>query len=316
MVNELVWLGTMSIYGIKKIVTIACLMISMPQWVLSKIYSTNLCYNKTINKDFETMVKKKKKANKINKKLLAEIIAPIAVLIAGCTGIGIAVNLDKNSINVKIDYAQEPVITGDEGDLEEVPTIEEIDGGGKFQDNSDGITDPTLYYERGSIEQVDTSSPEAFKKSTIGRCIIADNYYGAQCVSLARAFWWDYAGYDVSTCGTGLAKGMMDCYEYNARDKFKVIWSVDEIQEGTWIVLDGQTTGHICMALGKVNQGYVSCLGENQGGVACDYGVGGSGTNIINLSVKKFIGGYIPLSYIAPDPEPIPEPLAPDTGRK
>ena len=258
------------------------------------------------------MAKKKKKANKINPQLLAEIIAPIVVFIAGCAGIGIAVELDKGSINVKIDYAETPVITGDEGEIEEVPTIEEIDGGGKFQDmNNLGDAESAIYYELGSIEQVDTTSPEAFKNSTLGRCIVADNYFGAQCVSLARAFWWDYAGFDVSTCGTGLAKGMMNCYEDNARDKFKVIWNTSEIQEGTWIVLDGQTTGHICMALGPVTQGYVSCLGENQGGAICDYGIGGSGTNIINLSVKNFIGGYTPLTYI---PKPVPTPIAPDTS--
>lgn len=258
------------------------------------------------------VTKKKKKTSKFNKALLAKIIAPVAVLIAGCTGIGIAVNLDKNSINVKIEYSDEQPFFG-EGEYEEIPTVEEIDGGGMFQDMMDVDTsDPAHYYELGAIEEVDTSSPEAFKNSTLGRCIVADNYFGAQCVSLARAFWWSYAGYDVSTCGTGLAKGMMNCYSENARDKFRTIWSVDEIQEGTWIVLDGKTTGHICMALGSVNNGYVTCLGENQGGIPCDYGIGGSGTNIINISVRDFIGGYTPLDYIVPVPEPAP--LNPDTG--
>lgn len=258
------------------------------------------------------VTKKKKKTSKVNKALLAKIIAPVAVLIAGCTGIGIAVNLDKNSINVKIEYSDEQPFFG-EGEYEEIPTVDEIDGGGMFQDMMDVDTsDPSHYYELGAIEEVDTSSPEAFKKSTLGRCIVADNYFGAQCVSLARAFWWSYAGYDVSTCGTGLAKGMMNCYTENARDKFRTIWSVDEIGEGTWIVLDGKTTGHICMALGTVNNGYVTCLGENQGGVPCDYGIGGSGTNIINISVRDFIGGYTPLDYIEPEPEPTP--LNPDTG--
>ncbi|MBO7712153.1 MAG: hypothetical protein J6S85_01220 [Methanobrevibacter sp.] len=219
-------------------------------------------------------------------------------------------------VKLTINYSSEQIITGDEGAYtEEIPTIDEIDGGGKFQDTlatHDGTSG--FYYELGSIEEVDTSSPTAFKNSTLGRCIVANNYYGAQCVSLARAFWWDYAGFDITTCGTGLAKGMMNCAEDNARDKFKIIWNIDEIQEGTWIVLDGSRTGHICMALGKVNNGYVSCLGENQGGVPCDYGVGGAGTNIVNLSVKNFIGGYTPLNYIIPEPEPEPVPSAPDTG--
>lgn len=258
------------------------------------------------------MVKKKKKANKINYNLLAKIIAPIIVAIAGILTINIALKMDDNGIEVKIDYAPNPIDMGDQGDYsEDIPTVEEIDGGGKFQDAVEvENADPTLYYDLGYIEEVDTSSPEAFKNSTLGRCIIAGNYWGAQCVSLSRAFWFDYAGYDVSTCGTGLAKGMMNCYEENARDKFKVIWNTNEIQDGTWIVLDGKTTGHICMALGKVTNGYVTCLGENQGGAVCDYGVGGAATNIINISVKDFIGGYTPLDYIHPEPTPI----APDTG--
>jgi len=246
------------------------------------------------------------------------IVAAISLILAGAVGITIAVNINNGKIKVKIDYAAEPAMISAEGKYsDDVPTIDSIDGGGKFQDmiNVDGA-DPELYYELGSMEQVNTTSPEAFRDSTLGRCIVANNYFGAQCVSLARAFWWDYAGFDVSTCGTGLAKGMMNCAEENAKDKFQVIWNTDEIINGTWIVLDGQTTGHICMALGSVQNGYVQCLGENQGGIPCEGGIGGAGTNIINISVRDFIGGYIPITYIPPEPEPEPEPLAPDTGRQ
>lgn len=259
---------------------------------------------------------KKKTAKKDIKKYLKCII-PVITAILCALGITIAIKTNENGgFQVTIEYSPEAVITGDEGEYEEVATIEEIDGGGKFQDMlNTNTTDANLYYEMGAIEQVDTSSPEAFKKSTLGRCIVANNYFGAQCVSLARAFWWSYAGFDVSTCDTGLAKGMMNCWEDNARDKFKTIWNTNEVQEGTWIVLDGNTTGHICMALGKVTNGYVSCLGENQGGIPCEYGIGGAGTNVINISVKNFIGGYTPLTYIPPEPEPEPTPIAPDTGR-
>ena len=259
------------------------------------------------------MVKKKKAKKADLKKKLVQIFTPLIIAVLSGLGITLAITTNQGKIEVKIDYASEPVMTGDEGAYEgdetEVPTVDDIDGGGMFQDmiNVDGA-EPALYYELGSMEQVDTSSPEAFKNSTLGRCIVANNYYGAQCVSLARAFWWDYAGFDVSTCGTGLAKGMMECSEDNARDKFKVIWDVQDVQEGTWIVLDGKTTGHICMALGKVKYGYVSCLGENQGGIPCENGIGGAGTNIINISVKNFIGGYTPLTYIPPTP------LVPDTS--
>lgn len=255
---------------------------------------------------------KKKTKSKKNFNFYFYLILGGVAVVALCVGVGVKINHTDEGTNIVFGEQQvEPTFEG-QGDYEdEIMTVEEIDGGGLFKDElaiEDGK--PDLYRELGTIEDVDTSSPEAFKASTMGRCIIANNYYGAQCVSLARAFWWSYAGYDVSTCGTGLAKGMMNCSDENARDKFKVIWNTDEIQNGTWIVIDGTRTGHICMALGPVKNGYVSCLGENQGGIACQ--TGGSTTNIINLSVKNFIGGYTPLDYIIPEPEP--EPAAPNTG--
>lgn len=258
----------------------------------------------------------KKKSKKKESGLKGAIASAILLILASTIGITVAINTEHSKIEVKIDYAPEPALFEGQGEYEEeIPTVDDIDGGGKFQDTINvGNADPNLYYELGSMEEVDTSSVEAFKKSTLGRCIVANNYYGAQCVSLARAFWWDYAGFDVSTCGTGLAKGMMNCSEENAGDKFKVIWNKDEIIAGTWLVLDGKTTGHICMALTAPQNGYVQCLGENQGGIPCEGGIGGAGTNIINLSLKNFIGGYIPLTYIPPEPEPEPVPLPPDTS--
>ena len=261
----------------------------------------------------------KKKTSKKNNLEIWKFALPVGLALIGGLGVTGFIKLTENKITLEIEYGEsQPMEYGDKGEYtEEIPTVEEIDGGGRFQDtiNVDG-GENALYYELGAIEEVNTSSPEAFKNSTLNRCIVASNYYGAQCVSLARAFWWSYAGYDVSTCGTGLAKGMMKCPDDNARDRFKVIWDKSEIQEGTWIVLDGSTTGHICMALSKPYGNYVTCLGENQGGIPCEYGVGGAGTNIINISLKNFIGGYTPLDYIVPEPEPEPEPqpLPPNTG--
>lgn len=262
--------------------------------------------------------KNAKKATKKSKRLpisLWKTIPLFIVAILGCTGIGLVINQTDSGIEIKIDFADEPPMVAAQGE-EPVYTVEEIDGGGQFKDITMGIKgeDAEVYYELGKIEEVDTSSPEAFKSSVMGKCIIANNFYGAQCVSLARAFWWDYAHFDISTCGTGLAKGIMNCPDENAKDRFKVIWSTDEIQDGSWIVFDGSTTGHICMALDKPVGGYVRCLGENQGGVACGNGIGGSATNVINISLKNFIGGYTPLDYIQPEPEPEPVPIAPDTG--
>ena len=266
---------------------------------------------------------KKKPLFNINKFNLCLYLVLGVVALALLVG-GISIKLREGEMIIEPTYQmseeQLPSLESDQGgDIDEdIITVDEIDGGGLFKDELDiDSSNSEFYYELGAIEDVDTSSPEAFKKSTLGRCIVANNYYGAQCVSLARAFWWSYAGFDVSTCGTGLAKGMMKCSDENAKDKFKVIWDKNEIQKGTWIVLDGATTGHICMALSSVHNGYVSCLGENQNGAFCGHKIGGSATNVINLSVKNFIGGYTPLNYIEPEPkpEPIPTPAVPDTGK-
>lgn len=260
------------------------------------------------------------------KKIAAAVIVAVLAIVAAIVGINnINITTNENGFKAEIQFSEEQVPAIIEGDLgetietteidgEEIPTVEEIDGGGLLEDYQDITSSLTtdVYYDLGAIESVDTSSVEAFKNSTLGRCIIANNKFGAQCVSLARAFWFSYANRDVSTCGTGLAKGMMNCWEQNAGNDFKTIWNRSEIIAGTFIVTDGSYTGHVCMALGPERNGYVACLGENQGGASCGPNVGGSATNIINLSLKNFIGGYIPKSYIpkpAPQPEPTPEPV-------
>ena len=206
---------------------------------------------------------------------------------------------------------QMPAFIEDKGELieiEDIPTVEEVDGG-LFEDATTETVSPSEYEDLGAtIETFDTSTPEAFKNATLGLCIYANNRYGAQCVSLARSFWLSYAGRDVSTCGTGMAKGMMNCAAENAGDDFLVYWAddKDKIQAGDWLVFNGGKYGHVGMALGSVVNGYVTLLGENQGGIPCDGG--GSATNIINLSIKNLIGFYRPKAYVKV------EPTTPDTG--
>lgn len=259
------------------------------------------------------------------------LLGAIAVIIVAAA-FGLVININFNgqngdtNVNVDIpeaviDYSDQQVpavIEGDQGETvetteyngEEIKTVEEVDGG-QFKDKDTGVsTTEGQYTDLGWSEVYNTSSPEAFRDDTLGKCIIANNYYGAQCVSLARVFWWSYADRDVSTCGTGMAKGMMNCWEQNAGDDFVVYWKQDVqgIQAGDWLVFDGGQYGHVGMALGGVYNGYVALLGENQGGHSCGANVGGSATNIINISVKNLIGYYRPKAYIKPEPTPEPEP--------
>ena len=254
------------------------------------------------------------------KTIRAFLVAIIALLLAGLAGIGVNISLqpseDGEEYQAEIQFTEEQipaVIEDDQGELiedEQIPTVEEVDGG-KFEDATTGVSvTEGEYDDLGWSEWYNTSSPEAFKNATIGKCIYANNRYGAQCVSLARVFWWSYANRDVSTCGTGAAKGMMNCAEQNAGNDFNIYWSdsYKSIQAGDWLVFNGGQYGHVGMALGPVVNGYVALLGENQGGGYSQGG--GSATNIININIKNLIGYYRPKAYIkfAPAPKPTPTP--------
>lgn len=256
-----------------------------------------------------------KKAKNI-KTMRAVLVAIIALLLAGLAGIGVNISLQpsEEGYTSEIEFSEEQIpatIEDDQGELiedTEVPTVEEVDGG-LFEDANTGLSiTEGEYDDLGWSEWYNTATPEAFKDATIGECIYANNKYGAQCVSLARVFWWSYANRDVSTCGTGMAKGMMNCADQNAGNDFLIYWKGDagKIQSGDWLVFEGGQYGHVGMALGPVVNGYVALLGENQGGGYCQGG--GAATNIINISIKNLIGFYRPKAYIKPEPKPTPAP--------
>lgn len=268
------------------------------------------------------MAKKATKKANTNIPKLKWLIGILAVLgISLGTGAAVNINIENGKYNATIEYSEEQLpalIEDDMGELEEtqdvngeaIPTVEEVDGG-LFEDEVTGVSATEGEYEDlGWAEWYPTDTPEAFRNATIGKCIRAGNKFGAQCVSLSRVYWWSYADRDVSTCGTGMAKGMMNCAEQNAGDDFLIYWkdSAWDIQAGDWLVFDGGQYGHVGMALGPVANGYVALLGENQGGRACEGG--GAATNIINISIKNLIGFYRPKAYVkpAPTPEPTPEP--------
>ena len=267
------------------------------------------------------MSKGKTPKKKTNKKYGKAIIAILALVAAIILGFSFHLKIEDEKYSATIEYTPVDVpafITNDRGEVfeeDDIPTVEEVDGG-KFEDITTGVSvTEGEYADLGWSEWYNTSSPEAFRNDTFGKCIYANNYYGAQCVSLARVFWWSYADRDVSTCGTGMAKGMMNCADENAGNDFVVYWAgdVNKIQAGDWLVFDGGQYGHVGMALGSVNNGYVTLLGENQGGTPCQGG--GAATNIINISVKNLIGFYRPKAYIKPAPKPpVPAPIVPDTG--
>lgn len=208
----------------------------------------------------------------------------------------------ENAKKATIEYAKEnvPTIIINENGEEQVidtPTIDFIDG--------EEIPADAKLLEDGQGAYHDTTTYLTYYNSVgIGACI--NNAFGAQCFALADDFWQNYAGRALSSCGTGAAKGTLNCYDYNAGDEFEMIWDATQIQPGDWIVTKGGTWGHIFMAMGYYNNGYVAGFGQNQGGGYC--AGGGAATNVVNLNLSTFGGAFRPKTYVKPSPTPIPTP--------
>lgn len=235
------------------------------------------------------------------KPTLTSIITIIIVVLIGILGGSLTTNIVRDSNGdfgitieapaLELAEGQAPaIIENEDGTTEavEVPTVEIVDNGKQIeQEDAQGAWH-------------DTTTPQAYRDSVYGQCL--NNAYGAQCFSLASDFWSNYAGRALSSCGTGAAKGTTNCWEYNAGDEFVMIWDASQIQTGDWVVFSGGQYGHIGMAMGDHNNGYVTLLGQNQGGPKCP--LGGAAANIINKSTKDFIGAFRPKSYIKVEPTP------------
>lgn len=174
-------------------------------------------------------------------------------------------------------------------ELIDVPTVESIDSG-KLNECPDG-------QDCGQGWYVPTDTIANFKNATFGSCIDTDGAYGSQCWDLANLFWKNYAGRGFNTCGTGAAKGTIQngCWQKNAGSEFEMIWDKTKLQAGDWVIISNGTWGHVGVALGGYNNGYVALLGTNQGGTAC--AGGGASANVINMGLNSFAGAFRPNIY-------------------
>lgn len=235
-------------------------------------------------------------------------ITAMAMLIFGLLaggGIGIGLAPD-GSVTIETDYAIElsdkqipALIENASGELEEMsaPTVEEID-------SKQAIDEHRLDFGRGEYHNI--SSPDAYKNAVLGKCVDLDGLYGSQCVDLFADFHYNYTGRWLSTDGTGAAYGLWDARDYNAGGDYDLISDPAQLQPGDWVIFGGGQYGHVGMALGYYNNGYIALLGENQGGAGCNGG--GAAANIINMSLKTFRGAFRPKIYVKPAPAPEPEP--------
>lgn len=261
------------------------------------------------------------------------IIGVIIAIVAAITGAAVNINIENGKVNANITYSEETILPeiDDEATLEGVetgqgeikidgevvPTVEAVESNGPVTETGEEECPEGEECGRGAgYPTLNVSSPQAFANDTLGKCIDVDGHFGAQCWDLASAFWYNYAGRILSTCGTGAAKGTIadGCWQKNAGNEFVMIWDKTQIQAGDIAVYSTGQWGHIGMAMGNYNNGYFTLLGQNQGGKACPGG--GAAGNIINLSTRDFIGAFRPKAYIKPEPKPTPAPTPAPTPSK
>ena len=248
-----------------------------------------------------------------NWKDLVKIVIAIVAGVALGAGVDVAIRPTQDGdivVETKqaIELSEEQVpalIETESGTIEtvEAPTVEAVDGDQLVDECPEGEEE----CGQGRYVYAPTDTALNFKNYTYGGCWDVDGAYGAQCWDLGALFWMNYTsnGRSLSTCGTGAAYGAWNCKEQNAGDDFELIYDATQLQAGDWVIFGGGRYGHVGMALGGYNNGYVALYGQNQGGKACEGG--GSSANVINISTKNFLGAFRPKSYIKVEPTPEPE---------
>lgn len=262
----------------------------------------------------------------MSKKLIGYIIGGAVILAAAITGAAVNINIENGKVKSEIIYSTEdvtPTLTeGIEGvesgqgevtvDGEGIPTVESVDATGPQVNPEDEEVECPEGEECGrgaAYPYVDTSTAQAFINATLGGCYNVDGYYDEQCWDYAALFFLNYAGRTFYTCGTGAAKGAFadGCWQKNVGTEFEFTTDPTRIIPGAIVGFNNGVFGHVGVATGYYNNGYVTLAGQNQGGGLCPGSTMGARVNIINISLKHFAGAFIPKSYI-PKPEPTPKP--------
>lgn len=156
-------------------------------------------------------------------------------------------------------------------------------------------------YQKLLSQEYDTYTH--WRDYALSHAVNVDWAFGNQCFDICALLWYQY-GLRLET-GNGYAYG---CYalkkDVNARHPFIKVEHKTNIKKGDCIVFFASGlnyTGHICFADENYNgSDYIKCLGQNQG-----QGSGvGKASNIVNVSLKTFLGGFRNTSWGSDDPEP------------
>lgn len=248
------------------------------------------------------------------KKYIKPIIAVLIGILAGAGGAAGIININTNEkgelvieSNFQITLPEAVLTETEEGtiDVSNAPVVDEVDGG-----EIPLIMEQMSDEDREKAAQgfaIDISTPWTVMAALNGKCITMGNPYGSQCVNTTNVIAENQVGYWMSTCGTGAARGIWDCADYNARGGYELITDPTQLRPGDLFVTWGGEFGHTGMVAGYYNNGYVPVFSTNQGGTPCPEG--GSAANTINLSMATFSGafrwhGWDHL-FVAPEPEQV-----------
>lgn len=276
-----------------------------------------------------------KKTKRQNNKPKFILFGLLLFTLAICAGVGINIKINQDEIHVEapnvgsgteetntIEYAddqipanieigQGEVIETTEYDNQEIKTVEFVDNNTPVvNEETEECTEGEECGRGAYYPSIDISTPQAFLSQTLGGCYDIDGHYNEQCWDYGALFFLNYTGRTLYTCGSGSAKGTIadGCWQKNAGSEFTMIWDARELQAGDWVVFNNGTFGHIGMAMGTYNNGYITLAGQNQGGGLCEGSTLGGRVNLINISLKYFAGAFRPNIYIKPEPEPEPTP--------
>ena len=140
---------------------------------------------------------------------------------------------------------------------------------------------------QGAIYSVSTSSYDAMRNEVIGRGFDIDGYYSFQCWDGA-ALLWQQLGRNLSTGGTGAAKGCWThARDINTGNDFELVANQNALRRGDVVVFGGGQYGHIGFVDSVNGDGTINVLGKNQNGNG-----NGSPFNVIRMSLGNFLGAF------------------------
>ena len=251
-----------------------------------------------------------KQDKRISNKSLRDILIFIMLLVSGFIGgfTVTSVTLSNGEVidvpKIELASTQTPtLLETEEGKIEiiDAPTVEFVDS-----ELSTACPEDSIECAKGAnLPYLDITSPETVLNSVLGQCVDFDGAYGSQCFDLMAYFQYVYTGRWLSANGTGAAYGIWDARDYNNQGgEYELIYDTHDLQAGDWVIFHNGIYGHVGMALGGYNNGYIALLGTNQGGTPCVGG--GAVANIINMNLASFSGAFRPKIWEKkPEPTPI-----------